>query len=40
METRNYVQRVMENMQIYRTLFSGNAPLTSETDLRHGIATN
>jgi peptidoglycan lytic transglycosylase len=40
METRNYVQRVMENMQVYRTLFSGNAPLTSETDLRHGIATN
>jgi soluble lytic murein transglycosylase len=40
METRNYVQRVMENLQVYRTLFGGNAPLTIETDLRHGVATN
>jgi soluble lytic murein transglycosylase len=26
METRNYVQRVMENLQVYRALFGGNAP--------------
>jgi soluble lytic murein transglycosylase len=40
METRNYVQRVMENLQVYRTLFGGNAPLTIETDLRRSVATN
>jgi soluble lytic murein transglycosylase len=40
MESRNYVQRVMENLQVYRTLFGGNAPLTIETDLRRGVATN
>jgi soluble lytic murein transglycosylase len=34
METRNYVQRVMENLQVYRARFSGNAPLTIERDLR------
>jgi soluble lytic murein transglycosylase len=33
-ETRNYVQRVMENMQVYRTRFGENAPLTIGTDLR------
>ena len=33
-ETRNYVQRVMENLQVYRALFSDNAPLTIGTDLR------
>lgn len=27
-ETRNYVQRIMENYQVYRTLSDGNAPLT------------
>jgi soluble lytic murein transglycosylase len=40
METRNYVQRVMENLQVYRTLFGGSAPLTIETDLRNSVATN
>jgi soluble lytic murein transglycosylase len=34
METRNYVQRVMENLQVYRARFSGNALLTIERDLR------
>jgi soluble lytic murein transglycosylase len=34
METRNYVQRVMENMQVYRARFGTNAPLTIERDLR------
>jgi len=32
-ETRNYVQRVMENMQVYRARF-GSAGLTIEADLR------
>jgi soluble lytic murein transglycosylase len=34
METRNYVQRVMENVQVYRTRFGTNAALTIQTDLR------
>jgi soluble lytic murein transglycosylase len=38
METRNYVQRVMENLQVYRTRFGNNAPLTIEADLRRGAA--
>jgi soluble lytic murein transglycosylase len=37
-ETRNYVQRVMENTQVYRTRF-GAAPLTIETDLRRGASS-
>jgi len=40
METRNYVQRVMENMQIYRTRFGTNAPLTIESDLRGAARAN
>jgi soluble lytic murein transglycosylase len=40
METRNYVQRVMENMQVYRTRFGTNAPLTIDADLRRGAAAN
>ena len=38
METRNYVQRVMENLQVYRTRFGSDAPLTIEADLRRGAA--
>jgi peptidoglycan lytic transglycosylase len=38
METRNYVQRVMENMQVYRTRFGTNAPLSIDTDLRRDTA--
>jgi soluble lytic murein transglycosylase len=34
METRNYVQRVMENLQVYRTRFGNDAPLTMDSDLR------
>lgn len=34
-ETRNYVQRVMENYQIYKTRLA-NAPLNIERDLRFG----
>ena len=33
-ETRNYVQRVMENMQIYRARFGRGERLTIEADLR------
>jgi soluble lytic murein transglycosylase len=40
METRNYVQRVMENMQVYRTRFGNKAPFTIESDLRGNAATN
>jgi peptidoglycan lytic transglycosylase len=40
METRNYVQRVMENMQVYRTRFGTNAPLTIQSDLRGRAARN
>jgi soluble lytic murein transglycosylase len=36
METRNYVQRVMENYQVYRTRFAKNAALTIEADIRRG----
>jgi soluble lytic murein transglycosylase len=38
METRNYVQRVMENMQVYRARFGNDAALTIERDLRGGAA--
>ncbi len=37
METRNYVQRVMENVQVYRTHFENDAPLTIDADLRRGL---
>jgi len=33
-ETRNYVQRVMENMQLYKGRFGAGAKLTIEADLR------
>lgn len=35
-ETRNYVQRIMENMQVYRARFAGSQRLTIEADLRRG----
>jgi soluble lytic murein transglycosylase len=35
-ETRNYVQRVMENMQVYRIRFGGGDKLMIEADLRRG----
>ena len=40
METRNYVQRVMENLQVYRTRFGSDAPLAMDADLRRGAAAN
>jgi soluble lytic murein transglycosylase len=35
-ETRNYVQRVLENMQVYRALVQNNPRLLIEADLRRG----
>jgi len=35
-ETRNYVQRVMENLQVYRARFGGGTRLQIEADLRRG----
>jgi soluble lytic murein transglycosylase len=37
-ETRNYVQRVMENLQVYRVRFDAGAPLISELDQHRGAA--
>jgi soluble lytic murein transglycosylase len=39
-ETRNYVQRVMENLQVYRVRFGGGTKLLIEADLRRGTAAN
>jgi soluble lytic murein transglycosylase len=35
-ETRNYVQRVLENMQVFRALVQNNPKLLIEADLRRG----
>lgn len=35
-ETRNYVQRIMENLQVYRSRFGGGSKLLIEADLRRG----
>jgi soluble lytic murein transglycosylase len=37
-ETRNYVQRVMENLQVYRVRFDTDAPLVSKFEQPHGAA--
>jgi soluble lytic murein transglycosylase len=37
-ETRNYVQRVMENLQVYRVRFETGAALISKFDQPHGTA--
>jgi soluble lytic murein transglycosylase len=40
-ETRNYVQRIIENIQVYRARFGGGSRLLIEADLRRGAgATN
>jgi soluble lytic murein transglycosylase len=39
-ETRNYVQRIMENLQVYRTRFGGGTRLQIEADLRRGTAAS
>jgi peptidoglycan lytic transglycosylase len=35
-ETRNYVQRIMENLQVYRARFGGGTRLQIEADLHRG----
>ena len=35
-ETRNYVERVMENMQVYRARFGNNSRLLIDADMRRG----
>ena len=37
-ETRNYVQRILENLEIYRARFAGDAKLLIEADLTRGGA--
>ncbi len=37
-ETRNYVQRVMENLQVYRARFGGGTGLQIEADLHRGAS--
>ena len=37
-ETRNYVQRVMENLQVYRVRFDADAPVVSKFEQPHGAA--
>jgi len=37
-ETRNYVQRIMENMQVYRSRFGGGNKLLIEADMQRGAA--
>ena len=39
-ETRNYVERVLENLQVYRVRFGGGSKLLIEADLRRGGASN
>jgi soluble lytic murein transglycosylase len=36
-ETRNYVQRVMENLQVYRGLLEQHSSLLIESDLKRGL---
>ncbi|MFL9823274.1 transglycosylase SLT domain-containing protein [Rhodoplanes sp. SY1] len=39
-ETRNYVQRIMENVQAYRVRFGGGTRLLIEADLKRGGSVN
>lgn len=39
-ETRNYVQRIMENVQAYRIRFGGGSKLLIEADLKRGGSVN
>lgn len=39
-ETRNYVQRVLENLQVYRVRFGGGSKLLIEADMHRGAAEN
>jgi soluble lytic murein transglycosylase len=39
-ETRNYVQRIMENLQVYRARFGGDTKLLIEADLKRDTGSN
>jgi soluble lytic murein transglycosylase len=39
-ETRNYVQRIIENIQVYRARFGSGTRLAIEADIRRGASTN
>jgi soluble lytic murein transglycosylase len=39
-ETRNYVQRILENLQVYRVRFGASSKLMIEADLRRGTVAN
>ncbi len=39
-ETRNYVQRVLENLQVYRVRFGASQKLMIEADIRRGTVEN
>jgi soluble lytic murein transglycosylase len=39
-ETRNYVERVLENLQVYRVRFGASSRLLIGSDLRRGMAQN
>jgi soluble lytic murein transglycosylase len=39
-ETRDYVQRVMENVQVYRVRLGGGTKLLIDSDLRRGVSGN
>ena len=39
-ETRNYVQRIMENLQVYRARFGGGTRLQIEADLHRGATAS
>jgi soluble lytic murein transglycosylase len=39
-ETRNYVQRILENVQAYRVRFGRGTKLMIEADIRRGGSVN
>jgi soluble lytic murein transglycosylase len=39
-ETRNYVQRILENLQVYRVRFGGGTKLLIEADIHRGVQTD
>jgi soluble lytic murein transglycosylase len=39
-ETRNYLQRVLENLQVYRMRLGRSSKLSIEADLRRGVRSN
>ena len=39
-ETRNYVQRIIENIEVNRARFGSGTKLAIEADIRRGASTN